>query len=619
MSFVLNFASRSASGREIVRARTVAGEVVTIGRDPGSDIHLTDLEVTRHHAEIRRVAPGQVEIHALASIPLLVDGRSTEQAGIHVARGGEIRIGETRITIAAGDTPDTVALGVSRDSAPLEGVDETARRFSLSGSAFGKRTMAWTFGLIILAIFLVWPIWSFNQSPPKLTDAQLAGDYRHIGETWNSGPLSKAHAALTRNCKVCHVEAFVAVPDRACKSCHTRIDDHADPKRLMLARPQVDKITALKLAIADTFGRDPGRCVDCHVEHSGPTPMPAARISCTSCHADLKAKLPDTKLGDASDFAAAHPQFAPLVMTTPGDYPRFTAVPLDGEGRLSAQNSALKFPHALHMARGGGVARMQSTLGRGPLDCVECHTKDKTGVGFEPVTMLRNCEQCHSLDFDRVGGAIRKLPHGDPARVIALVLGSGARTASPPTDGRSRPGKIQATPIYFLGGNVARIQAIFSPRGACYDCHVVVPPSSPGGADYRIVPVREQLRFLTRGKFDHAAHTKSTCASCHGEALTTNDSRVLMLPGIATCRGCHGGETAKAPLIRSTCAMCHAYHHEAETARAPPARRLALWAPPRLGPFAAMGGRGNNADRPDFRFAPWVRAERPRRNERAPP
>ncbi|MES2095168.1 MAG: cytochrome c3 family protein [Pseudomonadota bacterium] len=620
MSFVLNLTSRSASGREIVRTRRVDAEVLTIGRDPASDIHLTNLEVTRHHAEIRRLAPDRVAVRALASLPLIVDGRSTGLAEIDPARGGEIRIGDTRITVSADDEPGSIAIGVSRDSQPVEGADEASKRFSVAGRAFGKRPMAWLFGLLILAIFLVWPIWSFHQMPAKLTSAQMAGDYRHIGESWSSGPLSRAHAKVTRNCKACHLEAFVAVPDRACTACHTTIDGHADPRRLALARPRPGGIAGIKLAIAESFGRDPGRCVDCHTEHSGPAAMPVARVSCQSCHADLKATLPDTKLGNASDFGRDHPQFTPLVMTRPGDYPRFAAVSLDDPGRASAQNSGLKFPHALHMSRGGGVARMQSTLGRQPLDCKECHIADGSGARFRPVMMTRNCAQCHSLAFDRVGGAIRNLPHGDPARVVAMVLAAGTPPGEAPgtIGGRYRPGLLLATPFRDLGGAAARVRAIFSPRGACYDCHVVVPPGSPGGLDYRIVPVREQLRFLRAGRFDHAAHAKSSCASCHGEALTSNESRVLMLPGIATCRQCHGGDTARAPLVRSTCAMCHDYHHATETLRSARSVKLALWAPPRLSSLGALGGRGN-ADSPDFRFASWVRAERPGRNERAPP
>jgi len=32
------------------------------------------------------------------------------------------------------------------------------------------------------------------------------------------------------------------------------------------------------------------------------------------------------------------------------------------------------------------------------------------------------------------------------------------------------------------------------------------------------------------------------------------------LPGIKTCRECHGGEFAKEADVPSSCAMCHDYH-----------------------------------------------------------
>lgn len=607
MSFVLHFTSRAASGREIVRTRRVDGDVLTIGRDPASDIHLTDLEATRHHAEIRRLGPNQVAVQALAGLPLLVDGRSTEQAEIDATRGGEIRIGTARIAIAAGDD-GAIAIGVTRDSQPLEGAEEAGKRFSLAGTAFGKRPMAWTLALAILAIFLAWPIWSFTHAPAKLTDAQMAGGYKHIDQSWSSGPLSRAHAGMG-DCKACHVEAFVAVPDTACQSCHTDIAPHADADRQARAKPRPGGVAGFKLAIADMFGRDPGRCVDCHAEHSGPGAMPAvAETQCAGCHADLKAKLPDTKLGDAGDFGRAHPQFMPAVMTTPGDYPRFTRIPL-GDPGARVQDSGLKFPHALHLSQVSGVARMQSSLGRKPLACAECHVPDDSGARFKPVSMERNCSQCHSLAFDRIGGTVRTLRHGNAAQVIADILAAGGGGGPALLADRGRPGEIRAAPGYGGGGGggAAMVRAIFSPRGACYDCHVIVPPSSPGGLNYRVVPVREQLRFIGKGWFDHAAHTTTTCTSCHAQALNTNDSRILMLPGISTCRQCHGGDTARAPQVRSTCAMCHDYHRGNGAPRAL-----------RSGKLAAKGG-GGDADSANLGSASGIRPRRPGRNERAPP
>src|SRR3546814_16508507 len=42
----------------------------------------------------------------------------------------------------------------------------------------------------------------------------------HADQAWLSGPLSSAHANLTKDCQSCHVEPFVAVTDTACVGCH---------------------------------------------------------------------------------------------------------------------------------------------------------------------------------------------------------------------------------------------------------------------------------------------------------------------------------------------------------------------------------------------------------------
>ncbi|MEI9927133.1 MAG: cytochrome c3 family protein [Sphingomonas sp.] len=80
------------------------------------------------------------------------------------------------------------------------------------------------------------------------------------------------------------------------------------------------------------------------------------------------------------------------------------------------------------------------------------------------------------------------------------------------------------------------------------------------------------MRYLQHGWFDHAAHRTEACASCHDARMSANASD-LLLPGIKTCRTCHGGEasTAKVP---SSCAMCHSYH-PAEGAPWAPRRQVA--------------------------------------------
>jgi predicted CXXCH cytochrome family protein len=101
------------------------------------------------------------------------------------------------------------------------------------------------------------------------------------------------------------------------------------------------------------------------------------------------------------------------------------------------------------------------------------------------------------------------------------------------------------------------IRAVFSPGGACYDCHRVEAPPA-GSLNFHIAPVAFPTRYLHRGWFDHRAHSDATCQSCHG-AEQSQSASDLLLPGIETCRSCHGGERTSKP-VASSCAMCHDYH-----------------------------------------------------------
>jgi len=178
---------------------------------------------------------------------------------------------------------------------------------------------------------------------------------------------------------------------------------------------------------------------------------------------------------------------------------------------------------------------------------------------------------CHSLGFDQIGGTIRTLRHGDVPQVIA-DLRAMYRSTSPPRPpelgtARRRPGLYAQGQVYhaYFGavatrpGNAdAAINAIFTKGGACYDCHVVTPPGAGGKADWTVLPVNQPMRYMMHGWFDHAAHKTEKCEACH-TARQSASAQDLLLPGIKTCRTCHGGESAAAP-VPSSCAMCHSYH-----------------------------------------------------------
>ena len=568
MSFIVRQISRTAEGREIVRPSRFDKAELSIGRDPSCDIHLPDLAVTLQHALVREGANGTIEIAATAGLPFDVDGRQTERADVDPAKGANIRIGGHMLSVSHGEGEDAgaVILSIERVGAlsdASEAKDEQ-KVFSLAAAMPSKRRMAWTLALIVVALGLLWPITAFYANQ----DAK-AGEARptafHGDELWSPGKLSIAHAGLENNCKACHVQPGVVVADDACTACHTNVHDHADPRRLAAAPARPGALGQAGRAIATAFNRPEGRCADCHIEHEGRTAMPVTpQKFCADCHTDLSKRLTDTKLLDASDFGTpqGHPQFRPLIATRAGETPTVQRLSLDAR---PLEDNGLKFPHALHLSTSNGVARMATTVGARygfgkSLVCADCHVPDAGGARFQPVSMEKNCQMCHDLAFDKVGPTYRTLRHGDPAQVVAELRAfyrSGGPARPFGLDGmRRRPGDFGAPrPPSRAASADAAIRAVFSEGGACYDCHRI---TRTGSDDFHIVPVRLPVRYMMKGWFDHKAHATESCESCHA-AKTSESASDVLLPKIASCQQCHGGEDAH-KAVPSSCAMCHDYH-----------------------------------------------------------
>jgi hypothetical protein len=565
VTFLLRTVSTGAEGREIVRTARVEGDRLTIGRDPECDVRLTDLAVALRHSEISR-AGDRLLIGVESGLTVELNGRRVASGSIPLAAGGDIRIGSHLLRFLPTQAgSDEVQVGVERVTEGEAKLDRGAERlFSLASIMPGKRPMAWALALLVLAICVAWPIKTFHDRQ------QRAERFAHFqaDELWSAGHLSVPHARLQHDCSACHVKPFESVRDGACLACHNAIHGHADPFRLARAQPDLTRWGAFQLRVKQALNLPPGRCIDCHTEHQGAKEMPRTpQRFCSDCHRDLAARLADTKLGDASDFADLHPDFRPAVITGwKGERPILERV---SAGRAREDNG-LKFPHALHLLRTGGAAQMARRLGLGSsLECASCHRAEPGGPRFRPVEMERDCAMCHSLAFTRVNGTVRTLRHGDPAQVVAQLTDFyGSRTAPrPPSiapDARRAPGAAQALgerEQFARGahapGAQAAIRATFSRGGACYDCHGVEPPP-PGLLAYRIHPVAFPERYVRHGWFDHRAHAAQSCSGCHAAAKSSSASDVL-LPGIATCRGCHGGERTAKP-VASSCAMCHDYH-----------------------------------------------------------
>lgn len=577
MSFIVRTVARTADGRDIIRPKAFSQAELSVGRGTDNDIHLPDLAVTLHHAVIRTAGQGRIEIAAAAGLPFIVDGRSVEHAAIDVQRGADIHIGSHALTVAAGEGEEigSTVITVERVGAVSNASEEKeeAHVFSLARVMPSKRIMAWGLAIVVLALFLIWPIVSSHMQDPK-APTKVAF---HADAMWSSGALSVAHKSLENNCKACHAQPGVAVRDDACVTCHTKVHDHADPKRLAVAMGSPSLGVKARHLVAGLFNIPPGRCVECHTEHQGATAMPTTdQRFCTDCHSSLSKNLTDTKLLNAADFGNDHPQFQPTIrFAGPGGAPMLRRVSLDANPQ---EDSGLKFPHKLHLSTTNGVAQMARTLGGEgygkPLECANCHRRDTTGNSFAPVKMEADCGACHSLAFDQVGGTVRTLRHGDPAQVVADIRAFYRSTAifrGPATQGmaRRRPGMFAspAASVAYAQGMVSRggnaetaIKAVFSKGGACFDCHVI---TATGNArvPFAVTPVVLTKRYMAKGWFDHAAHDTESCASCHGVANSTKASDVN-LPKIARCRECHGGQDAH-KAVPSGCAMCHDFHRNA--------------------------------------------------------
>ena len=618
MTFVLRQVTRRVSGAEIIREKALAAAEPRIGRGTDCEIGLPDLAVSLHHATLQMVGPGRVLIESAGSEPFGLDGRFLTRAEVDVAKGPRLLFGDHVLTLSPGDA-GAVLINLARTeptgadasrSGPAAGVTPPAR-------VFGRRRMAWTLGLGILLLCLLWPLAAFYGH----FQARIDPDRQ-----WSSGPLSTAHAFLENDCQACHQQAFVAVRDTACMSCHlgdrppamrleaaklTRaagspedpgfIRDHAPRRRILWGAPPPDHFGGKAEAwFRRTFNRPEQRCASCHREHvanpaSGlppePKPLLTPTQTCVQCHTGLSRRLDGTDLIDAPDWRR-HPDLRP---TLPGPAGA-TRVSMTGRPR---EAPGLTFPHRLHLSPTAGPARMAQSLGgRGygaALTCASCHRPDASGKGFAPVRMDRDCAACHSLDFLTPGGGVRRLPHGHPVQVLAALrswIGAGGPAVTPkPGAQRRRPGVLgedRRRPTAAAAGaaSVTAVGGAFGRGGACFDCHTLF--RTPRLA---VLPVHLPRTFLSRGAFDHrvAAHRvdsqgRPACARCH-EATASDTATDLLLPRISECAECHGRSKAQEPLAAAaTCETCHSFHAPSRPTPKPPVPAFVSVAWPRPGP-----------------------------------
>ena len=602
MSFIIRQLAKRADGGDIIRTRTLPATEISIGRGTDCDVQLADLGIMLRHARLTRLPGGVVALEATGGIPVEIDGKFVNRADLKLADTPAINMASHRLTLAAGDTPDTVLVTAERVITASDAADASAETeiFSLRGAMPTKRAMAWTLALVILLGGLLAPLLTMGlRSEDSRPEAMVAAAARgstppatapHAGMqpdiVWTSGPLSGAHAGLANSCGACHLQAFEATPDRACIACHKPavVPDHAAKDRLDTGRPHPAGFGLAAAHVQQGLGLEPGRCAACHKEHEGPKgTLNISASICQDCHDGLSTRLADTKLNDVTAWEK-HPQFRPTLVTQAGPAPRFERLSLDDR---PLERSGLLYPHDLHLSRTNAVANMVRKQGLpaqdGALGCAYCHQPDADGVRFKPIEMETNCSACHDLAFARDGNVLRTLPHGKPAQVAGIIRDFYLSQTLAPRPGVAtlsrRGGKPgPATPLGAVtpAQASAAIDRLFQKEGLCAECHETRNTGAANPAErWDVTPVQLTNHYLPKGMFPHGKHRthdrktgEAACLACHDGARSSKAATDVLLPKVADCRTCHGGPEPRSS-VAASCDTCHGYHGTGGPAPAP--------------------------------------------------
>jgi len=393
---------------------------------------------------------------------------------------------------------------------------------------------------------------------------------------YSPGPISQAHAGFAHDCVKCHdpnarrMERTIAQSsmDAACLKCHV---DHT------FHQPDVIRGHA---------------CVQCHQEHvtSGPM-LTTDSVNCVSCHGDAanmqasaesgRQMPPDAFPRPPSDglvyFWPVRPVDGYTSVITAFDHGH-PAFQIQRENLLDPDT--LKFNHERHFQ-----ADVPPTA-RGKLTCSSCHRPDATGAYLQRLSFERDCESCHSLQFDPRNPDLT-IPHGDPEKVngflrtlplqyAQLAEKRGIRGEAAVADFVQK--QLVALRGSFISGEQLEKEVFFSARysGAllrigqeksmptrsgltgCAYCHEV--KASATGTPLVTAPVIPD-RWYSRAQFDHAKHITVACTECHAVKHSTKTSDILMPPQ-SNCLQCH---STKGGVVQ-TCTTCHIYHNTSTVA-----------------------------------------------------
>jgi len=560
MSFVIrrwvrtNKSTRQREYREIV----MRSRQVTIGRAQDQQLLITDPKVAPQHAIIEQRSSSKIVIKALTPRGFLVNRKPRKVATL--SQGDIVRIGAGAITVDQLRPGRPVILGFGHMNEPDPTEIKNLYITSIRETGLSKSFWSWALALSIIALFMLIPfsgvVYSALQEPLRSTP-MIPSD-----GIWTSGPLHASHKSIGANCNSCHEIPFRMVRNDQCVACHDSMQHHVD----VLSKDDVQVFEV----------KDETRCGSCHHEHNEPSTLAHQdQRLCTDCHEKLDGLKKQPELLNVADFGTNHPNFRLSILEARGQgaetlWERVRIPPSALKGTL--EGSHLNFSHAQHLDPKG----IKAPAGDQVLQCDDCHRMSANGKRMQPIKMETQCSRCHSLLFDAQDGNT-KVPHGDLKLMYKALTEHFSRQFFEPTGpapdtsvsstGRRRPGGAvlmttndQRRASDWIEQKTMQTARQLLEDRVCVDCHVIEKVPEAVGIDRWIVdPVRLTEEWMPMAKFDHKSHTTSTCVSCHKNAERSEKSSDIMMPGIETCRDCHGGAADKEKLT-SDCLMCHEFH-----------------------------------------------------------
>lgn len=580
---------RKVSSRGEIREKIleVPGELLRIGRGALNELHLEDLTVSLHHAEVRRSEQGVYILRDLSQGQTISLNRAPVKEAV-LQSGDIIKIENYSLSVSHSLPEGLLVLSV--EEGPATSAEPSLAlmpKLSLSSGRWTK----WRLAAVLIVV---------------LSAGSILAGVLSQGTVFMPGEVSVKHSKFASRCEVCHASVkpvWSFVDNNACQTCH---------------RPDILPPAHFKQDVALST---PPVCASCHLEHKGQKVLAdVSDVRCVQCHADLKAKgqsIPDIK--SVKNFSTDHPEFAITQLRLLPDT-GVIRVRLDDKKRLKDEGR-LKLNHALHLKLGDNYLEAQK---RKPLTCSECHYMDDEGRFMQSISFQRDCFSCHSEDIDLAPVLPgRRVTHGRQLDALrqqldeifsAEYLQAHPEEAKKPEHlrwipGRRLPGQPQ-TPQerYIVNERAEAEKLLLSPKvKKCLKCHHVEEVSrdqtavggdqvrqdsssdstlaqetqqeggdpslaasstrgTGGQTKSRIAQVKVPVRWLPYNRFDHRAHAAipeikskgegNWCLPCHENAMISVRSEDVLLPSISLCRTCHfdtGGAQA-------SCKSCHEFH-----------------------------------------------------------